>query len=306
MMAAPDPSPSISVVVMGYRNRATIVESVKSVVAQESPEPFEVIVVTSGGDDSAALIRERLPGLTVIESPRRLFPGATRNAGVAATEAPLVAFLAADCLATPGWVSGRLAAHAQGYRAVAGAVGVVPGAGPWAWASHYDLFCARLPGRRAGVVRGPDPAANVSSFTRDLLEELGPFDESVETGEDTVAAAKCKDLCVDIWFEPSVLSLHRGPTSTVALVRDHVARHRSEARVRARGIPPPVRPSAFLPAFLRGWLRGLSRRTRLAWHNGGGERWRVLVSLPWFALARGVGLWTWERESRALGRRSWR
>ena len=48
VQGAADRDLALSVVVMGYRNRDTIVRAVRSVVDQASPGPFEVVVVTSG------------------------------------------------------------------------------------------------------------------------------------------------------------------------------------------------------------------------------------------------------------------
>ena len=68
---------------MGYRNEDSIEASVRSLIDQESSEPFEVIVVTSGGDSSASIIKERFPDVRVYDSPERLMPGGARNVGVA-------------------------------------------------------------------------------------------------------------------------------------------------------------------------------------------------------------------------------
>src|SRR5690606_13741993 len=76
------PRPALTVVVMGYRNQETIGEALTSLVEQDSPEPFEVVVVTSGGGRSAAVARETAPGIQVVDSPTRLMPGGARNAGV--------------------------------------------------------------------------------------------------------------------------------------------------------------------------------------------------------------------------------
>ena len=53
--------PALSVVVMGYRNADTIDGAVRSVLGQDGAA-VEVLVVTSGGDRSAQIVRERHPG----------------------------------------------------------------------------------------------------------------------------------------------------------------------------------------------------------------------------------------------------
>lgn len=66
----------------------------------------------------------------MITHPARLLPGAVRNLGIAATSAPYVSFLAADCRAERGWAAGRLAAHRAGAPAVSGIMSPGPPAHP--------------------------------------------------------------------------------------------------------------------------------------------------------------------------------
>lgn len=217
-------APAVSVVVMGYRNRRTIREAVASVLEQKLDGELELIVVTSGGDDSAALVRESFPDVHVIESAERLLPGGARNAGIAAAHGQIVAFLAADCEAAPGWLANRLAAHRAGNRAVAAAVAPAPPLTRSAWAAHFLLFPARLPGGTGQQVNYPDDRAHGISYERSLLEELGPFPEASRIGEDTDMARRLRDAGVPVWFEPSSAILHRGPRRVTQLVRDQFRR----------------------------------------------------------------------------------
>jgi len=278
--------PALSVVVMGYRNESTIIDAVASVVDQAACDGSEVVVVTSGGDGSRAKVAASFPGVRVVESERRLLPGAARNAGVRATRGEHVAFLAADCVAEPGWVGARLSSHRAGHRAVAGAMTTRAGAGRAARASHYLLFGARLSGRPAGIVRFPDPAAHGISYARSLLAELGPFDETCLIGEDTDMARRCAGE--EIWFDPDVRTAHRGPASARALVRDEYRRAAHYAR-RERG----ANGSRVHRAAAATEGQQLVRQLRATAHwarRHGGEGWLSLTGIaPWLiagALAR--------------------
>jgi len=224
----------------------------------------------------------------VVESERRLLPGAARNAGVRATRGGHVAFLAADCVAEPGWVSARLRSHDAGHRAVAGAMTARTSAGRAARASHYLLFGSRLSGRPAGVVRFPDPAAHGLSYARSLLAELGPFDETCLIGEDTDMAYRCAAAGAEIWFDPEVRTAHRGPASGRALVRDEYRRAARHARLE-RGANGARRPSAAAAAETQRLVRQLRTTTHHARRHGG-EDWVGLTGIaPWLvagALAR--------------------
>lgn len=277
---------------MGYRNEATIIAAVASVLDQRSPEPFEVFVVTSGGDGSAGRVRAAFADdevAQVVDAPDRLLPGGARNAGVAVAKGEHVAFLAADCIAEPGWVAARLAAHRAGHAVVAGAMTVAPPHGPSARASHLTLFCRRLPGRAAGVVAHPDPAAHGLSFARDVLDRLGPFDEARRIGEDTEAARALAESGVEVWFEPAVRTAHRGPGSFGALVADQRRRGADAARAAGPALAGvgPARAAVALPVVA---ATELARTVVVAWRNGRGERLRLVLCLPWLGAARVAAL----------------
>jgi GT2 family glycosyltransferase len=271
------------------------VRAVGSVVEQRAPEPFDVVVVTSGGDGSAAAVRTAFPDVAVVESPTQLLPGGARNAGLGATSGEFVAFVAADCEARPGWVAGLLATHRRGHPVVAAALTNAGPDRPWAWASHFDLFSARLPGRPAGLVAYPDPVAHALSFARSVLDRIGPFDDLVLVGEDTDAARRLSDDGIEIFFEPAVRTAHRGPLGTLALLRDHYARARRAGAHRARELPAIGWRGALLECGPR-WWRGVRRAVGRSWRYADGERWRLLASLPWLAAARAVAVAGWYRE----------
>ncbi|HEX2028178.1 MAG TPA: glycosyltransferase family 2 protein [Nitriliruptorales bacterium] len=267
--------PALSIVVMGYRNEATIVASVRSAVTQRSLEEFEVIVIVSGGDRSAALVHTEFPDVTVIESPTRLMPGGARNLGIEHARGEFVAFLAADCLAEPGWVAARLARHREGSLAVASAMSA-SGRGAAAAASLVLLFPSRLPGRPPGVVVQPDAAAHGLSYSACLLDDLGPFDATLRVGEDTEMARRLAERGVEIWFEPAVRTAHVTPWGTVALVRDQYRRGVRSSRAlqsSGRGVE------------CRGLARTLAARTifvlRRSYSYAPSSPMRVLALAPW-------------------------
>src|SRR5579863_2908329 len=94
---AEDGRPALSCVVFGYHNEDTVLRAVRSLVQQQSDDPFEVIVATSGGDRTAARVREAYPNVKVVESPTRLLPGGVRNLGASLATGDTIGFLEADC-----------------------------------------------------------------------------------------------------------------------------------------------------------------------------------------------------------------
>ncbi len=282
-------APTITAVVMGFRNAPTIGDAVRSLAEQVLAEPFEILVVTSGGDGSAAVARALLPSSQVVESPARLMPGGARNAGVEAASGQVIAFLAADCVAEPGWLAARLTAHRSGHQVVAGTMTAAGPFRPSSFASHVTLFCQRLPGRRAEEVTLPDAAAHGLSFDRAVLDRLGPFDPDLRVGEDTDAARRLTDLGIHIWLEPAVRTAHRGPVGTVAMLRDHHRRGVTAARAAAGSLPLIALARALL-VYPIAVLIVSGTTLRTAWRNSSSDRWKIVVSAPWVISAVAAGL----------------
>jgi glycosyltransferase involved in cell wall biosynthesis len=99
----------VSVVLPTFDRAHTLRDSVESLLAQGGVE-FEVLVVDDGStDDTTAVLGAlRHPRLRVLRVPHGGV-AAARNAGIAATDAPFVAFHDSDDLALPG----RLAVPAE-------------------------------------------------------------------------------------------------------------------------------------------------------------------------------------------------
>lgn len=208
----------LAVVVLSYRNDDTILAAVDSLLAQGVP--LELVVSHSGGGDTPELLARRRPQVRVLPSEARRLPGAARNAGVTATAAPYVAFLAADCVACPGWAAGRLARHRQGAAAVASSL-LPLSRRPAAIASYLLQHSYRMP--------HAEPASfqlEGASYARAVLERHGPFSEELELGEDTALNARLVLAGVDIAWVPEVVTANSYPTSMLALLKDQLRRGR--------------------------------------------------------------------------------
>ena len=221
------PEPALACCVLSLRDEPGLVATVMSLLAQE-PRP-ELVVVNSGGGDPEGALAAAGIGVPVVDVPERRSVGAVRNLGVAATRAPNVAWLAADCIALPGWAAGRLAGHDAGATAVTGALAVTPGAPPAAHAQHLLLHHRRRPDTRPAqrLIEG-------LSITRTALELYGPFREDLAIGEDTEYGARLLAAGEPIAWGEGVVSAHHYEESLGGLVRDQFKRGRAAAVDRAR------------------------------------------------------------------------
>ena len=94
--------PALSAIIISRDDGERLLRTVASVVNQECPWPFEVIVVTSGGGNGAALVRERFPEVTVVELPQPALPGEARNAGLRLARGDYVSFPGSHVELPPG------------------------------------------------------------------------------------------------------------------------------------------------------------------------------------------------------------
>lgn len=187
-----------AVAVLSKNGGALLGECLAAVCAQETAEPFEVLVIDSGSTDGSVERVRALPRARLIRIAAGEFQhGRTRNLAMASTAAELVAFLTQDAVPQAGWLA-AFEAFMDGHPEVAGAFGhQVPHAGAdpleaWEVTAHFDSFRGgpetfRAPA--AGQQLAPHERArvhyfsNVSSCIRRSAWQRVPFPE-VDFGED--------------------------------------------------------------------------------------------------------------------------
>lgn len=236
----------LAVTVIGFQNQPGLREAVQSLLDQD--EAPEIVVVNSGGGAVMASLGPVLDQIRLITLDDPLYVGAARNIGVAASRAPYLAFLAGDCLASPGWVRGRLSRHRAGAMAVATAVIGEADAGLIALAASHLRYATRHP--RANP---RDVSFYGQSYSRVLLGQVGLFPPGLRVGEDTALNRAVSVHAVPVW-EPRVQTIHRDLASLSALVTDEVRRGQR------RAAHPPFRDLAGTDDVETAVGRILSRR----------------------------------------------
>ena len=221
LKSSPD-GKQLACVILSLRDQPGLVPAVQSILAQDVP--VEVVVVNSGGGAPARTLRSRGIEVEVIQRPERLYAGAARNLGIAATRAPFVSFLAADCLAEPGWARGRLRRHEAGALAVSSAVINASPRNLFAWTSYVLQYSDRMP---------DTPAHRCShfgiSYARTLFDHFGAFREDLRVREDTEFNERFRGL-VPVQWAPDVRTAHRHPTTLPSLLGDQFGRGVRAAR----------------------------------------------------------------------------
>lgn len=213
---------------MSYRDQPELVEAVRSLLEQS--EPVEIVVVNSGGGDPARRLREAGMAVPVINRAERLYPGAARNLGIAATNAAYVGFLAADCAAARGWAAARLRRHRAGADAVSGALANAFPNSRSACAQHLLLHHRRMPGalERERLLYS-------LSYDRALFDRFGRFREDLRQCEDTDLNSRLSGSCTVVW-ESHAVATHRYPARPAGLLQDQFHRGRRHAAASQLGL----------------------------------------------------------------------
>ena len=254
-------APVLSAIVISRDDEERIERTLRSVVSQEVPEPFEVICVVSGTDRTADIVREKFPGVHLVELDGPALPGRARNAGVRVARGDFVSFPGSHTELPPGSLAARLRAHQQGHAMVTGSMrnGTFTRAG---WAAYFLDHASSMPGRPSGPLTGP-PAH--CSYVRDLIPEGGWFREDMRAGEDTImnnelwkrgrSAYRAQDV---------VLTHHNRCTTPWRLVRHHFVRGRALGRITGERGPLQAATArrlliGYLPDRLRKTARNVER-----------------------------------------------
>ena len=105
--------PAVSVVIPTYERLDVLPEVLAGLASQRAAPAFEVVVVDDGSRDATPDFLAGYRGPLALQLLRQENggPAAARNAGVAAANGELVAFLGDDTVPEPEWLAAHAAAH---------------------------------------------------------------------------------------------------------------------------------------------------------------------------------------------------
>lgn len=183
----------VTVIVPTLRRPESLERALRSLFAQTAvgDRIAEIVVVDNDPAASAATaveaLRPQAPWpLVYVHAPR---PGVAtaRNAGLAATRAPLIAFLDDDEAASPGWLAALLRAQADiGADVVFGPItGRAPNAAPWL-KPYLERFFGREGPQSDSLIGTPYGCGNSLMVRATALPGCAPFDVGADQagGED--------------------------------------------------------------------------------------------------------------------------
>lgn len=265
----PPTDPVLSVLVVARNAADTIGGQLDALLAQAFDAPWELVVVDDRSRDATAAIVDAraavAPWVRRVEGPGRGV-AAARNAALTAARAPYLAMVDADDVVAPGWLTAMAAALDEA-PLVAGALEIDRLNPEWVRGTRGRAL-TRGPGSFGGVL--PFAHSCNLGIRRDLVDRIGPFDETIEAGEDVEFSYRAGRLGVEPRYAPDAVVHYRYRTSLLALWRQGRSYGRVRAvlgrRFAAEGLvlPPPSRARAGL-GLLRRIPSCASRAGRANW-----------------------------------------
>jgi glycosyltransferase involved in cell wall biosynthesis len=282
--ASEDDLPSFAFVVPTLNEERHIDRCLSHLLAQDYPaDRVEVVVVDGGSRDATREIvtawSTRDPRVRLLDNPRKIAPAAF-NIGIAATDADVVAITSGHGETDPGFartavevlresgallVGGRTVARPASERLTARAIAR-------AWSSPLGMGGAR---HHYDDAAGWVDTAYPSAYRRELVEAVGPFDETFVRNQDDEYHLRAAQLGHRMRYDPRLRADYFPRSSLRALFRQYYDygywRTRTLAKHRAVASPRQLVPAIFVAGFAAGPVVWRSRPLRLLWLTGVGS-----------------------------------
>jgi mycofactocin system glycosyltransferase len=205
----PVPDGMVDVVVPVYQ-RPDLLDACLAALRAGTPQ-VRIIVVDDASPGDAVGDVARSHSVILIRHPLNRGPAAARNTGLAAANAPIVAFVDADCAVTPGWLD-PLVGHFDDPRVAAVAPRIRPRSDSTDLLPRYELTRSALDmGSRPELVANGAPLGYLPSaallIRRTALEHLG-FDQELRVGEDVDLVWRLTDSGSLVRYEPASVVTH--------------------------------------------------------------------------------------------------
>lgn len=208
--AVPPPGAGVTFVMPVLNERDHLERAVRTVLDQEVAGPTELILALGPSVDGTTELAERLaasdPRLRLVRNPAADIPIGL-NLAIAAGSYPTIVRVDAHSELTPGYTARALASLDRHRAANVGGVMRADGttafqrAVAFAYNSPIGLGGGAYHG---GSTPGPAESAYLGVMRRDVIDEVGGFDETVRRGEDWELNLRIRRAGYLVWFDPDL------------------------------------------------------------------------------------------------------
>lgn len=230
-----------------------LADAVQAVLAQEYPGEAELILALGDSQDRTTAIARELaqadPRIHLVDNPVNDIPVGL-NKAIAASRHPIVIRVDAHAELPPGYTTTMVALLDETGAANVGGVMDAQGRTPFqaavarAYRSPWGLGGGQYHG---ATTAGPADSAYLGVFRRDVLTEVGGYDETLRRAEDWELNQRIRAAGHLIWFTPDVRVRYWPRASPGALRRQMFATGawrgalvRRQGRTPVRYLPPPT------------------------------------------------------------------
>ena len=301
MTRAQSEKPYVSVIVPVRDGEATIAACLDSILATDyPPDDREILVVDNGSTDGTAALIQARP-VTYLREPKRGVSNA-RNRGIAESRGEVCAFLDADCVVEPQWLTELVRPFED---PEVGAVGGNLEHAPPSNAAERQAI--RLLGDWQQFAFASNPAYPITAnaaYRHEVLEKIGPFDPHMTRAQDVELGLRFQGRSdLRLAFAERATARHSNRSTQLGFFRQQLGWAYGAGLVgvkyEAMGGEPvrwPVGREILRTARGLGIVLWASIRRR------GDRRW---IEDAWFDLLRQIAWWIGVRAGLRRGRRIW-
>ena len=212
--------PGVSYVMPVLNEAAYLEAAVASILEQDYPGPFEIILALGPSTDGTSTIVDRLTAadarIRIVENPGMDIPIGL-NLAIAAARHPVIIRVDAHTRLAPGYTARGVETLARTGAASLGGIMVATGDAGFqlavarAYNSRFGLGGGAYHGEQA--VEGPAESAYMGIMRTDVMREVGGYDESLRRGEDWELNFRLRNAGYIVWLDP-LLRVSYWPRST--------------------------------------------------------------------------------------------
>ncbi|MDB5036653.1 MAG: glycosyl transferase [Bacteriovoracaceae bacterium] len=210
----------VTVIIPAYNEEKVIDECLASLVTQ-SVKNFKAIIIDDASTDATVRkikeFSQKFPDLIELRQYGKVGPGKARNIAAREVSSEFIAFMDADCIATPRWLEELLKGFTDPSVGSVGGPHIAP-----LQSSSFQLYVEDFfirsslvvdfyKPKKNEIIEVPhNPLCNVA-YRRGVFQAAKGFREDLFPGEDTEIDFKVLDLQYKIFYNPQALVYHHRP-----------------------------------------------------------------------------------------------
>jgi cellulose synthase/poly-beta-1,6-N-acetylglucosamine synthase-like glycosyltransferase len=298
---APD-LPFVSVIVPVRDGESTVADCLDSILATDYPrDRREILVVDNGSSDGTpAVIQSR--AVRYVREEKRGVSNA-RNRGIAESTGEILAFVDADCLVEPQWLTELVRPFED---PEVGSVGGDLQHAPSITASERQA--ARMLGNWQRFAFTSNPAYPITAnaaYRRDVLERIGPFDSHMTRAQDVELGLRFQERSgLRLAYAERATARHRHRSTQRGFFRQQLGWAYGAGLVGAKFEAMGGHPVS--PPRIRDLIRPLQGLVIVLWAGVRRRGRREWIEDAWFDFLRQVAWWMGARVGLRRGARIWK